>query len=106
MEGSNTGGHISMLPVFGRRRKRPLVRCQRTFRLHFPNGRRTVTDGLSFLGEVTMQKLWCLVLVFLGLSIPGLAADEKADALLAKGLKALGGEEVIAKFQAATWKGT
>jgi outer membrane lipoprotein-sorting protein len=32
------------------------------------------------------------------------SADEKADALLAKGVAVLGGEDALAKFKAATWK--
>src|SRR5437773_11670323 len=48
-----------------------------------------------------------LVMVFAtGVASPVRAADdEDAKAILAKGIKALGGEEKLSKVKAATWKG-
>jgi hypothetical protein len=53
-----------------------------------------------------MQRFFLAVLLVVLLGPSGkTTADEKADALLAKGLKALSGEAAAAKFPAATWKG-
>jgi hypothetical protein len=55
-----------------------------------------------------MRSILLAAALGLGLAVAGLVrADERADAeaLLDKGIKALGGEANLTKFKAATWKG-
>jgi hypothetical protein len=81
--------------------------------LQVPLGKRHLPQSIYTSRSLDMRKVFPIApLLGLLVALAAPAADEKADekaaeatAILDKGIKALGGEEKLAKVKGATWKG-